>query len=613
MKSKYIFIISLLLFLQGIALPQSFSASVDNEKVGVNDQFQVSFTFSAGNLNSINSFKPPSFEHFMVLSGPNQSTSVQIINGAVSSTKTFSYYIQPKETGKFTIGSASITFDGKSYTTNPLNIEVVKGSTNPQNNSSVPQPSSPNVSNKEIADNLFIKAIPDKQKAFLGEQVTVTYKLYTRLGIASQMSVNKLPQYSGCWAEELNTPNTISFTTEMYNGKQYKVGVLKKVAIFPSQTGELDVTPMELTVPVEIQRKRNKSNNFFDNFFNDPFGQVETYDYDAKSNVIKLKVTPLPSNDVPATFKGAVGNFTLSSSIDKKTAKTNEPINLKVTIAGTGNIGLLNTPEINLPTGFEQYEPKTTQQINRDNKISGKKEITYLIVPRIAGKKEIPPIKFSYFDLNKDKYVTLATESYDLDIEKGESSGNTYTAGTQSGVKLLGDDIRYIKTNAADLELNNGILIYHVGFWIASGVPLILLIGLVLFKKRSDKIAGNQQLLKFQKAQKIAKARLNKAKELMNNKDQVGFYSEVSMALFGYLEDKLHLSKSEFSLENAIGILRNKKVEDSVLENLKSCAEKCEYIRFAPQKDGISAMNEIYNDSANVIIEIEKTLSSKKV
>jgi BatD DUF11 like domain len=610
MKRKYILILVFLYMLQWKIFPQSFTASVDNQKVGLNDQFQVSFTFSGNDINNLSNFKPPSFSSFMVLSGPNQSTSVQIINNAVSATKTFSFYVQAKNIGKYTIGSASITYNGKTYTTSPLSIDVVKGSTQPQG-SAASKPTSSNVSTKEIADNLFIKAIPDKHKVYLGEQVTVTYKLYTRLGIASQMSVNKLPQYSGCWAEELNTSNTIRFTTETYDGKQFRVGILKKVAIFPSQTGELDVTPMELSIPVEIRRKQT-SNDFFDNFFNDPFGQTETYDYDAKSNVIKLDVAPLPDKDVPQSFKGAVGEFTLSSSLDKKTVQTNEALNLKVTISGTGNIGLLNTPDINLPTGFEQYEPKTIQQINRDNEISGKKEITYLLVPRIAGKKEIPSIKFSYFDLNKDKYVTLATEPYDVDVEQGANNGNNYVAGTQSGVKLLGDDIRYIKTNIADLTKYDGIMLYHVGFWVATALPLALLIGFVSFKKHSDRIASNLQLLKFQKAQKVARARLNKAKEMMSENNQNGFYSEISLALFGYLEDKLNMQKSEFSLETAINKLKDKKVNESVLQLLKDSAEKCEYFRFAPQKDGMAAMNEIYNDSVNVIIEIEKTLSSRK-
>jgi len=614
MKLKYILILSYLFLLQNVSFSQSFSASVNSEKVGLNNQFQVTFTFSGTSLNSLSNFHPPSFDNFMVLSGPNESTSMQIINGAVSASKSYSYYLQPKNLGKYKIGSASITYNGQSYSTKSLTIDVIKGSPKPKSNNSVAaQNSSPNISKKEIEKNLFIRAIADKKKVYLGQQVTVTYKLYTRLSIASQMSVNKLPQYNGCWAEELNTPNTISFTNETIDGKLFKVGVLKKAALFPSQTGTLDVTPMDLTIPIQVQNRRN-SGNFFDNFFNNPFGQSQTYNYDAKSNVLKIKVEPLPDKNVPPSFNGAVGDFTMSTTLDKNKVAINEPLNLKVTISGTGNIKLLDMPAPKLPTGLEQYEPKTNTNINRESIISGKKEVDYLLIPRISGQKVITPIEFSYFNINEGKYITLKSPEFKINVEPG-AGGNNYANSSpqQSNIKLLGNDIRYIKTSYNDVRKKGGILLYQSGFWIAAGLPLIFLVGLVTYKKRSDKIASDVQLLKFQRAQKVAKSRLKTAKEMMTEKNQNGFYSEISLALFGYLEDKLHMPKSEFSLESAIDKLRGRKVQDTVLNNLKICAEKCEYMRFAPQKDGMGAMNEVYNESANVIIEIEKILSSKKV
>ncbi len=615
MKLKHVLILSYLFLLQSVSFPQSFSATVNDQKVGLNNQFQVSFTFSGTSLNNLSNFHPPNFDNFMVLSGPNESTSMQIINGAVSASKSYSYYLQPKNLGKYTIGSASITYNGQSYSTKSLTIDVVKGSSKPQrnNNSVAAQPSSPNISKEEIEKNCFIKAIADKNKVYLGQQVTVTYKLYTRLSIASQMSVNKLPQYNGCWAEELNTSNTISFSNEMVDGKMFKVGVLKKAALFPSQTGTLDVTPMDLTIPIQVQNRRS-SGNFFDDFFNNPFGQAQTYNYDAQSNVLKIKVESLPDKNVPPSFNGAVGDFTMNATLDKNNVAINEPLNLKITISGTGNIKLLDVPAPKLPTGMEQYEPKTNTKINRESIISGKKEVDYLLIPRISGEKVIHPIDFSYFNVNEGKYVTLRTPEFKINVAQG-AGGNNYAATSpqQSSIKLLGNDIRYIKTSYNDVRKKGSIILYQSGFWIAAGLPLIFLVGLVTYKRHSDKIASDVQLLKFQRAQKVAKSRLKTAKEMMTEKNQNGFYSEISLALFGYLEDKLHMPKSEFSLESAIDKLKNRKVQDSVLENLKTCAEKCEYMRFAPQKDGMSAMNEVYNESANVIIEIEKILSSKKV
>lgn len=293
-KINFILIALLLLAACGRLSSQSLTASVANSKVGLGDQFEVSFEFNGPDINNAKNFTSPEFANFLILSGPNQSTSMQIINGAVSGSISYSYYLQPRSIGTFTIGSASINYKGTTYKSQPVKIEVVKGSAPPPIAKNQ-QGTTPEVQNSEIAKNLFIRAAVDKQKVYQGEQVTVTYKLYTRLNIASQMQVSKLPQYQGFWAEELETPNQIMFTTENVDGKQFRVGILKKAALFPSQSGELTVSPMELKVPVQIQKKRKQSNNIFDDFFNDPFfGNAETVQYNAKSNTVKVNVLPFP-------------------------------------------------------------------------------------------------------------------------------------------------------------------------------------------------------------------------------------------------------------------------------------------------------------------------------
>lgn len=604
-------ILLLLLIVPAIAKAQSFEASVDNNTVGLNDRFQVTFTFEGSDINSLSDFSPPNFEGFIVLSGPNQSTSMQIINGAVSASLAYSFYLQPKNTGKFTIGSASIKYKGNKYKTNPLTIQVQKGSSVPntaQNNSN--NSNNSGISNDEIAKNVFVRATADKQKAFMGEQVTVTYKLYTRLSIASQMSISKLPQYPGFWAEEIETTNNISFTTENYDGKKYRVGILKKVALFPTQTGEQNVTPFELDVPVQVQKKR--SNNVFDDFFNDPFfGMGETINYTAKSNSLKISVVPLPSNGVPDSFNGSVGSFSMNSQIDKRQTKTNEPVTLKLTIDGTGNISLLDMPEIQLPAGFEKYEPKVEEQINRTGKISGKKTAEYLVVPRDAGRKEIPPVKFSYFDINKKSYVTLSTPSYPIDVQQGTGVSSSEYADKED-IKLLGNDIRYIKTDMENLHPTGNFVFNNFGFWAAIGFPLILTVALVSWRRREDKLAGNIQLMKYQRAQKVARLRLKQAKILMESKEHNAFYSEISLALFGYLEDKLHIPKSELSVEKASSELKKRGLNDGIVTEFERVANKCEFIRFAPKKSESAAMNEIYDELSHTITEIEKFLSVKR-
>ena len=469
-----IFFVLILVF-QTLSFSQTFTASVENSKIGLNDEFQVSFTFSADNVNGVQNFSPPDFSNFYILSGPNQSTSMQFINGVASGSKSFSYILKGKSLGTAKIGSASVVSDGKTYKTEPITVEFVKGTSQPNNE---PQPSA----NEEISQNLFVKAVADKNKVYLGEQVTVTYKLYTRLNIASQMSVSKLPQYKGFWAEELDTDKNILFTTEVVDGKQFRVGILKKVALFPSQSGDLSVTPFELNVPVLVQKKK-RGNSIFDEFFADPFNRGETVDYLAKSNTLKVDVLPLPDENKPESFNGAVGDFRFTTSLDKERTKTNEPVSFKVDINGTGNIKLLDISEIKLPAGVEKYDPKVSEQINRTGKISGRKTLEYLIVPRTPGEKKLPEIKFSYFNPAKKSYVTLSSPAYTIKVDQGDRVFEPDISGlNKEDVKLLNDDIRYIKTSG-DISRKNELLIFRVGFWAAVGFPLLALVGLIVFKR----------------------------------------------------------------------------------------------------------------------------------
>lgn len=604
-KNKILLLILLCFVLTIKALPDSFTASTSNTSVGEGDQFEVSFTFSGADINSVKGFTPPSFKDFLVLSGPNQSTSMQIINGAVSGSLTYSYYLQPRSIGKFTIGSASISYKGGTLKSDLLKIEVVKGSSRPKQNNAQGSDISGNM-DEEIAKNCFVRAIPDKQKIYQGEQVTVTYKLYTRLNIASQMSVSKLPQYQGFWSEELETSPNITFTTEVLDGKQYRVGILKRAALFPTQSGELSVTPFELKVPVQIQKKRKSGNSIFDDFFNDPFfGVGETVEYTAKSNTLKINVLPLPEKNKPVSFAGAVGQFQLSSSIDKNITKTNEPVSVKLNISGSGNIQLLNIPEVELPTGLEKYEPKTDEQVNRANRVNGIKKIEYLLVPRNPGKKEIPPINFSYFDPEKNSYVTLSTPTYTINVEQGVvSSGQDYS---KEDIKLLNDDIRYIKNDVSLSEKGNFVF-NSVGFWTATAIPLLALVGIIAWKKKEEKLSSDINSLKFHKARKVAVKRLKTAKLMIEKNKKEEFYTEISSALFGYLEDKLHISKADFTLELAAVELRNRGISENLIDDLVTCAEKCEFIRFAPSHDQGIEMKGMYERSENIIIELENSI-----
>lgn len=606
-SALFSFSLLVLMLWAGTANAQSFNATVDRTTVGQNERFQVYFTFEGQDINGVRNFSPPSFNGLHVLSGPNQSTSMQIINGKVSGSLTYSFILQAPEMGKFTIGKASAEYDGSSYETEPLHIEVVKGSPQQQ-----PQSSSSQVSDEELAKNVFIVAAADKSHAMLGEQITVTYKLYTRLNISSPQ-INKLPTYQGFWAEELDQSQNILFNIEMYKGERYRVATIKKAALFPSKTGKLTVTPFELIVPVLVKKKQ-RGNDIFDQFFNDSFfGRTETIDFTAKSNILTIDVGDLPQNNVPESFKGAIGKYNFTADINKTDVELNESITIKVTISGQGNIKLLDVPKLKLPPGFESYDPRTSESINRTGIINGSKTVEYLIVPRVPGTKEIPGVEFTYYDIGFKKYITKTSKPFTINVKKGEGNYDQAASGfSKEDVRLLSEDIRFIKTSDFNLQRSGNGSVFTFGFWVATIIPLIILLTVLGIKKRQDKLYGNVRLLKFQRAEKMARGRLKSAKKALQTNDTVLFVNELSQAIFGYLEDKLSIQKSKFSLDKALTELNNIHVPEELVNRVRNISQKCEFARFAPKGQSAEVSNEMYHEAENIIVGLENSINVGK-
>lgn len=610
MNYKYSLIALVLFGFWSSIFAQKFEVSVDKTTVQQNERFQIYFTFEGGDRATLQSFQAPNFKNFSVLSGPNQSSSMSIINGNVSSTISYSYILVAPNTGQFTIDAAAVNFKGTEYKTNPLKINVIKGSTSGSSNSK--QNSNQAVSNEELKESVFIRAIADKSSAVKGEQVTVTYKLYTKLNISSPQ-VSKLPQYKGFWAEELETGNNIQFEVEMYNGVRFRSAVLKRVALFPTKSGQLSVTPFELEIPVVVKRSQ-RSSDPFDSFFNDSFfGRTETVKFKATSNSVLVNVSDLPTAGMPESFAGAVGEFDFEATLDKTEVKANEPITLKLVVSGKGNVELIDLPTIKLPAGFEEYDPKSSNNISNSGIVSGSKTEEYLLVPRVPGIKEIEPIKFSYYNPKLKKYIEKTSSKFIINVGIGDgefaSSNSSYM---KEDVKLLSQDIRFIQTSDFNLEEKVGGSIIKSWFWILLIFPMILMLIIIIMKRRQDKLSGNVQLLKSRKAEKKAKLRLKFAQKALSENNLEKYYEEVSKGLFGYLEDKLQLQKSDSSIEQVLNLLEKNEVNSQLILHVKEILEKCEFSRFAPQAQTTEVATNFYNETVNIIVEIENLVNSKK-
>ncbi len=607
MNFKYsLLLVLLFFFFANSTIAQSFRLTADRTTVQQKDRFKIYFTFEGGDRTSMKNYRPPKLKNFSVLSGPNQSSSMSIVNGKVSSTITYSYIIVAPNLGEFTISPATLEFKGEVYKTNPLKIKVVKTTGNSKTNSQ-------SMSNEELKENVFIRAVSDKRSVVKGEQVTVTYKLYTKLNISSPQ-ISKLPQYKGFWAKELETKNNIKFEVEMYKGVRYRSAILKRVALFPTKSGKLTVTPFELEIPVIVKRRTARTNDPFDSFFNDSFfGRTETIQFMATSNKVLVNVAPLPEKGKPESFAGAVGEFTFSASLDKNEVKANDAITLKLEVSGKGNIELIDLPEVELPPGFEQYDPKSSKNVKNSGTISGRKTEDYLIVPRVPGIKEIVPLKFSYYNPRLKKYIEHTSQKFVIRVGQGDKEYALSTNGfSKEDVKLLSQDIRFIQTSDFDLIKREKGSLTKSWFWGMLIFPLFIMIISIGIKKRQDKLSGNVQLVKSRKAEKKAKLRLKDAQKALDENNLEKYYEEVSKGLFGYLEDKLQLQKSESSIEKVTTLLGKSRVDSKVIKEVEGIIEKCEFSRFAPQAQNAEVATNLYNETVQVIVEIENLINSKK-
>jgi BatD DUF11 like domain len=584
----------------------TFSASVDRNPVGVSDRFTLSFELQNAGAGAGRNLQLPDLSNFVVLGGPNQSSSMQFVNGVVNSSVSYSYILQAKAVGTWTIGPATIEAGGKTLSSQPIALEVVKGSPRAQQPNAAPDIAG------QIGDNMFLKAIVDKSHVIQGEQLNLTFKLYTRVAVVNY-SVDKNPTLAGFWSEEVESPKNIDLVTETVNGKQYRVGVIRKLALFPTQSGTLEISAMNVNTTVQVQ---NRSRDPFDSFFRDPFGR--NVNYSVKSEPLKIRVDPLPPG-APAGFKGAIGNFKMSATVDRKDGVTNEPITLKISIAGTGNIKLLESPEVSVPADFEQYTPKVTDNTSREGQISGSKSFEYLLIPRYPGIKEIHPVTFVYFDLKKRQYVTLRSDPIELSIQQGASTAAPSMAGVSRGdVQVLSEDIRFIKVTDAGLQ-QGGTFVYNSGvFLFMLALPLVIVGGLVVYSQRREAIMLDTVGYRRRRAMKVAKRGLAQAEALLaktrgksgavTGDQKTAFYAEIARALWKYLGDKLDIPPADLSIDRVLQSLASSSASGAVSTSLKSLLELCEMARFAPTSVSDAMMQKSFAEAKRIIVELERTV-----
>ena len=521
---------------------QSVTASVDVNQLAVNETFTFKIDAKdADNMPRIN--LAPLEKNFTIISGPAQQTSYQWINGKATSSKTLTWTLVPNQKGQLTIPALTVTVDGKKLKTKPIRINV-KGSGQ--------------VVNK---DELFLLAEIDQDEVYVGEQVTVTYKLYTRV----QMSLEdiKYPESVGFWTEELSVPRPPRFNQTTINGVLYNVATLYKVALFPTKTGELELTPMTVRCNVQIQKKRKRQRSifgdpFFNNFFNETVQKV------LRTESRKIRVKPYPAGQ-PANFTGAVGEFKFSASVDTDKVKANEAVTYYVELQGTGNLNMFSLPKLDFPETMEVFPPTASfEQKQLWDQFTGNMKWEYILIPRQAGKVFLPRIELAYFNPKDEQFHSISSRSVELNISPAKDQLTSGTSGfTKEEIALLGQDIHYNVTSPRSW-IERGSRGIPIWVWTSYILAAGLFLAPVTFTRyQQQRIATT--------GQRMSHRALKRALKSLQTQSSI---ENVAFTVYTYLKERWQLKTDKmdplFVEQELNGIIPPEELEE-LIQLLKDC------------------------------------------
>jgi len=607
---RIILLILLILAINNIGYSQNFRATVDRNTLEVGDRITVTYSID----NEASNFRPPKFSNLKLLMGPSQSQNVQIINGKVSRYFSFSYVLEAISSGKFIIPSAKITSNGKELTSNSIEINVLKPSQAKQDQMKQEEEQNKTMESQAkdlINQNLKIEVEVSKTTAYVGEPIVATYRIYLhpQLNIL-QLSPEKTPQLNGFWNQEIDI-GKIEYNLQNINGKTYQVAIIKKVILFPQQSGKLIIDSYDFNTIVRLQvqnqdRRRNNDpfNSFFDSFFDDFFNtSYKDFQTIVKSPSVTINVKDLPPTNTPS-FANAVGDFKISSWLDKTSAKTGEAVSYKIKIEGMGNLKLISAPTITLPPSIEVYEPKLIDntQINGSN-VVGNNTYEYILIPQATGKYKIPAVEFTYFNLEQKKYITISTAEQILNVQQGNSQSLSNT--NKENVEYLNQDIDFIK-NEMGIRANKPLFFSSIYFLLLF-LPILLFFLLFLYRRKKQANESNMSAYKQSKARKQAIKRLSNSRKFLQKSEIEKFLDETSRAIWGFLSDKFIIEQAKLSRENIEEVMKQNNLPEDLIKSTIQTLDDCEFKRFSQFDSSVSYL-QIYSDAENVITKIEETL-----
>lgn len=556
---------ALFLAMSSAVFGQTITASLDVKQVLVQESF--TWKLEVEGSDDMPSVRLPDIDKIALLSGPMQSSNYTFVNGKTSSKKSISYTFVAMEAGEVIFPAVDVFLGKKRYKTQALKLEVV--ATRGINTKQAP-----------TNESVYLRAIPSKSSVYVGEPLTVRYKLFTKVGVYNYQ-VEKLPDAVGFWAEEIPQSAQPRLVSEVINGERYNTAVLKTVLYYPTKSGELVIDPLNTELEIEVKSNQRTNRRFNDPFFNDPFfngSRKATKNF--LSNPLKISVASLPEPR-PRNFGGAVGNFQLRAGLDINAVFANDAVGLSITLSGSGNFKSLQLPEPKLPEGVDIFKPERTESISiQGMKHAGSKKSTYLLVPRVPGEVLIDPVEFTYFDLRSKKYVTRTSGPIKMSVYDAEGSQPVVTSGySREEVELMQEDIRYIKSATSHFNRAQSSP-FSSRFWFIHILGLAALGAAFAYEYRSRRLQGNVDLRRKTNAIKEARKQLRKAQKL--SEDSQELRALLHQCITGFIGARLNVSENALDTSEFTRILSQHDVPAEIIEENKTFLEDLAMDRFAP-------------------------------
>lgn len=564
MKQKIFILLFSMLFSVMVQGQVKVTSSLDARQVLVQESF--TWTLEVQGSDKMPNVRLGDIDKIALLSGPMQSSNYSIVNGKTSSKKSISYTFVAMEPGKVVFPAVDVRIGNSTYKTQALKLEIVAARTAGANQGS--------------GQSVFLKAIPTKSSVYVGEPLTVRYKLFTKVGVYNYQ-VEKLPDAVGFWAEEIPQSSQPRLVSEVVDGVRYNTAVLKTVLYYPTRAGDLIIDALKTELEIEVKSTQRGNRRFNDPFFNDPFfsgKRKATKNF--LSNPIKISVKSLPEPR-PRNFSGAVGSFQIKAGLDTNAVFANDAVGLNVSLSGSGNFKSLQLPEPKLPEGVDVFKPERTENISvKGMRHTGSKRSTYLLVPRITGEVVIDPIEFTYFDLKSQKYVTRSSGQMDLSVYDAEGNQPVVTSGySREEVELMQEDIRYIKSSDGKFS-HAQTSPFGIQFWSMHIIGLLALLGVYAYEVQSRRLAGNADLKRRTNAFKEARKQLKKAEKLSEDSEELR--ALLHQCITGFIGARLNVAENTLDTSDFTDLLAKQSIPTEVIEETRLFLEGLAMDRFAP-------------------------------